>query len=398
MSKKLFAILILIALVMTACGGGGAGEEEGAPIKVGAIHDLTGPTSDVGTPYADGLKGFVEWKNANGGIDGHPIDLISADYAYAVDQAEQLYTQYVQEGVVAFMGWGTGDTEALRTKIASDKIPFMSASYSENLLDMEVAPYNFLIGTSYSDQAIIALRWALDDWAASGNAGAPSVAFVHHDSPFGNSPVPDTEAFAQANGMNIVAVPMPGGVTDYVAELAQIQQFGANYIIIHTVSSPAAVFVKDIASQGMGDDFKVINLNWCADEIFIELAGDAAEGVVGAIPFTPPSSPVEGHAEPDEWLKESGSSLEEKGLHYSQGWWTMAVMTEGIQRVLSEGKEVTGENIRAALESIQGYDTGDVTAPISFSADSHRGNNALQLFEVQDGQWAEASDYISADQ
>jgi branched-chain amino acid transport system substrate-binding protein len=398
MSKKLFAILILIALVMTACGGGGAGEEEDAPIKVGAIHDLTGPTSDVGTPYADGLKGFVEWKNANGGIDGHPIDLISADYAYAVDQAEQLYTQYVQEGVVAFMGWGTGDTEALRTKIATDKIPFMSASYSENLLDMEVAPYNFLIGTSYSDQAIIALRWALDDWAASGNTGAPSVAFVHHDSPFGNSPVPDAEAFAQANGMNIVAVPMPGGVTDYVAELAQIQQFGANYIIIHTVSSPAAVFVKDIASQGMGDDFKVINLNWCADEIFIELAGDAAEGVVGAIPFTPPSSPVEGHEEPDEWLKESGSSLEEKGLHYSQGWWTMAVMTEGIQRVLSEGKEVTGENIRAALESIQGYDTGDVTAPISFSADSHRGNNALQLFVVQDGQWAEVSDYISADQ
>jgi branched-chain amino acid transport system substrate-binding protein len=398
MSKKLFAILILIALVMTACGGGGAGEEENAPIKVGAIHDLTGPTSDVGTPYADGLKGFVEWKNANGGIDGHPIDLISADYAYAVDQAEQLYTQYVQEGVVAFMGWGTGDTEALRTKIATDKIPFMSASYSENLLDMEVAPYNFLIGTSYSDQAIIALRWALDDWAASGNTGAPSVAFVHHDSPFGNSPVPDAEAFAQANGMNIVAVPMPGGVTDYVAELAQIQQFGANYIIIHTVSSPAAVFVKDIASQGMGDDFKVINLNWCADEIFIELAGDAAEGVVGAIPFTPPSSPVEGHEEPDEWLKESGSSLEEKGLHYSQGWWTMAVMTEGIQRVLSEGKEVTGENIRAALESIQGYDTGDVTAPISFSADSHRGNNALQLFVVQDGQWAEVSDYISADQ
>lgn len=397
MTRKLFAILILISLVMTACGGAG-GEGEQTPIKVGAIHDLTGPTSDVGTPYADGLKAYVEWKNASGGIDGHPIELISADYGYAVDQAEQLYTQYVQEGVVAFMGWGTGDTEALRTRIATDKIPFMSASYSANLLDMSVAPYNFLIGTSYSDQAIIALRWALDDWAASGNDGAPSVAFVHHDSPFGNSPVPDAEAFAQANGMDFVAIPMPGGVTDYVAELAQIQQFGANYIIIHTVSSPAAVFAKDIASQGMGDDFKIINLNWAADEIFIELAGDAAEGVVGAIPFTPPSSPVDGHKDPDDWLKEKGSSLSEEGLHYSQGWWTMAVMAEGIERVLSEGNEVTGENIRTALESIQDYDTGGVTAPISFSADSHRGNSALRLFEVQDGQWVQLSDYISADQ
>ena len=394
MFRKLLVILILASFLLTACGGGGGGDEA---IKVGAIHDLTGATSDVGTPYADGLKAFVEWKNAEGGINGQPIELISADYAYKVDQAEQLYTQYVQEGVVAFMGWGTGDTEALRGKIAADKIPFMSASYSANLLDMDEAPYNFLIGTSYSDQAIIALRWALDDWASSGNSGAPNVAFVHHDSPFGNSPVPDAEAFAQANGMGFVAVPMPGGVTDYVAELAQIQQFGANYIIIHTVSSPAAVFVKDIASQGMGEDFKVVNLNWCADEIFIELAGDAAEGVVGAIPFTPPSSPVDGHKDPDSWLKENGSSLAEEGLHFSQGWWTMAVMAEGIKRVLDEDQEVTGENIRAALENIQNYSTGGVTAPISFSSNSHRGNDALRLFEVQNGQWAQISDYISAD-
>jgi len=402
MSRKLIptliAILIALSLLLTACGGGGSESGEKTPIKVGAIHDLTGPTSDVGTPYADGLKGFVAWKNANGGINGHPIELISADYAYKVDQAEQLYTQYVQEGVVTFMGWGTGDTEALRGKIATDKIPFMSASYSAALLDMDAAPYNFLIGTSYSDQAIIALRWALEDWSAAGNSGAPSVAFVHHDSPFGNSPVPDAEAFAQANGMGFVAVPMPAGVTDYVAELAQIQQFGANYIIIHTVSSPAAVFVKDIASQGMSDDFKVIALNWCADEIFITLAGAAAEGVIGAIPFTPPSSPVDGHKDPDAWLKENGSSLNEKGLHYSQGWWTMAVMSEGIKRVLDEGKEVTGENIKAALESIQNFNTGGVTTPISFSASSHRGSNALRLFEVQGGQWVQASEYISADQ
>jgi branched-chain amino acid transport system substrate-binding protein len=389
-------LLTLIALLLSACASGGA-EDEGEPIKVGAIHDLTGPTADVGTPYAEGLKAYVEWRNANGGIEGRPIELTSADYAYQVDTAEQLYTQYVQEGVVAFMGWGTGDTEALRSRIAADKIPFMSASYSANLLDMEEAPYNFLIGTSYSDQAIIALRWALEDWQSMGNAGGPKVSFIHHDSPFGQSPLPDAEAFASANGIEFMNLPMPGGVTDYVAELAQVQQFGANYIIVHTVSSPAAVLAKDIQSQGMGEDFKVINLNWCADEIFITLAGDAAEGVVGAFPFTPPSSPVAGHDDPDTWLKdEESSSLEEKGLHFSQGWWTMAVMSEGIKRVIDEGNEVTGENIRAGLESISNFETGGVTSSISFSSTSHRGNSSLRLFEVRDGKWEVISDYISA--
>ncbi len=391
----LLALVLTAAMMLTACGGGG--ESEAAPIKIGAIHDLTGPTSDVGTPYAEGLKGYVAWLNANGGINGHPIELISADYAYKVDQAEQLYTQYVQEGVVAFQGWGTGDTEALRGKIAADKIPFMSASYSANLLDMEAAPYNFLIGTSYSDQAIIALRWAMDDWAAMGNSGKPKVAFVHHDSPFGQSPIPDAEAFAEANGIEFTAIAMPKA-TDFVAELTQVQQFGANYIIVHTVSSPAAVLAKDAKSMGMTDNIKIINMNWCADEIFIELAGDAAEGVVGTIPFTPPSSPVPGHKDADAYLKENGSSLAEKGLHYTQGWWTMAVMVEGIKNVLDKGQEVTGENIKAALESIQNFDTGGVTAPLSFSPTSHRGNNALRLFQVQNGQWVQLSDYISADQ
>jgi branched-chain amino acid transport system substrate-binding protein len=137
---KLLTVLVLASLLLAACGGGSGGNQDTTPIKIGAIFDLTGATADVGTPYSEGVKAYVEWRNANGGINGHPIELLSADYAYKVDQAEQLYTQYVQEGVVAFMGWGTGDTEALRSKIATDHIPFMSASYSANLLDMSQAP------------------------------------------------------------------------------------------------------------------------------------------------------------------------------------------------------------------------------------------------------------------
>jgi branched-chain amino acid transport system substrate-binding protein len=183
-------------------------------------------------------------------------------------------------------------------------------------------------------------------------------------------------------------------VTDYVAELAQLQQFGANYIIIQNVSSPASVLVKDANSQGM--DVTFVCLNWCSDELFVSLAGDAAEGVVGTLPFTPPSVPVAGHNDPAEWLSAHGSDLATEGLHYVQGWWTMALMAEGIRRVDEAGNEMTGENIRAALETIQNFDTQGVTAPISFSSTSHRGNNALRLFQVENGQWTQLSDYISA--
>ncbi len=386
----LFSMIVMASLVLSACGGAASNE----PIKVGAIFDLTGATADVSTPYSEGVKGYVDWVNSNGGIEGRPIELISADYAYKVDQAEQLYTQYVSEGVVAFMGWGTGDTEALRAKIAEDKIPFMSASYSAALLNMTEAPYNFLIGTSYSDQAIIAIRWAMEDWAAKGNSGKPKVAIIHHGSPFGTSPIEDAKAFSEANGVEFTSLPMPAGVTDYVAELAQIKTFGANYVIIHTVSSPAAVLLKDAKSQNF--DAQFICLNWCADEILVKLAGDAAEGVMGTLPFAPPSSPEKGHEDAAAYLKSKGGSLDDKGLHYTQGWWTMAVMAEGIRRVVKDGKEVNGENIKAALETISKFSTGGVTSDITFTPSSHRGNNALKLYKVEGGVWKAVSDFISA--
>jgi branched-chain amino acid transport system substrate-binding protein len=207
--------------------------------------------------------------------------------------------------------------------------------------------------------------------------------------------VEDTKKFAEANGVTFMSLPFPAG-TDYTAELGRIQTFGANYTVIHTISSPAAVLMKNAKSQGLLDKMKFIALNWCADELFIKLAGDASEGVVGVLPFTPPTYRVPGHDDPDKFLKSKGGSLDDKGLHYSQGWWTMATMAEGIKRTLDANKPLTGENIRASLETLQNFETGGITAPISFSATSHKGNSSTRLYQVKSGKWAQISDFVSA--
>ncbi len=382
----LLTLLLIVSVVAAACGGGSAGKDEG-PIKIGGIFDFSGPTSGPGTPYGLGIQDFVKWKNANGGIAGRQIEFISQDYGYKVPNAEQLYSQYVGEGIVAFQGWGTGDTEALRGKIADDKIPFMSASYSINLANIEDAPYNFLVGTTYSDQMVIALQWIKDQ-------GGTKVAVLHHDSPFGKSPVPDGEDFAKANGMEFMAIAMPGGATDLTPELSQVEAFGAQYIIIQNVASPAALALRNASDLGM--DAQFICLNWCADESLVELAGDAAEGVIGTLPFTPPSVDVPGDDDVRKFAESKGEDLNKLGLHYTQGWVTMEVMVAGIEKVVKDGKSVTGENIRAALETINNFDTGGVTAPITFTPTDHRGNKALKLFKVEGGQWMQMSDYIQS--
>jgi branched-chain amino acid transport system substrate-binding protein len=379
-----------LALALSACGGGagGGGGEGGdtAPIKIGIIADLTGATGDVGTPYNEGMLGWIDNANAKGGIDGHKIEAMSNDYAYKVPESEALYKKYVNDGAVIIQGWGTGDSEALRTKVAADELPFMSASYAEPLTDPKESPYNFVVAPTYSDQMRVALNWIAKD--AGGKA---EVAVFHHDSPFGTAPVGDGEAWVKEKGLdlNYKAYPMPK-TPNFVGLLSQAKSQGAKYIVIQNVSSPAAQVAKDIKAQGL--DMKIVCLNWCADELFIKTAGaDNAEGHIAISPIAPPTAQKPGHAEIDTYLKAKGSSLKDKGLHYAQGWWTMGVMAKGIEKALAAGDELTGPSIRKALEDMDAVDTGGVlgSGTVEFSAESHRGSTGTGIYEIKGGELVE---------
>ena len=387
------ATMAAAALALSACGGaateGGSGDGgasgDTTPIKIGIIADRTGATGDVGTPYNDGMLGYIEWINAKGGIKGRKIDADSNDYAYLVPRAEELYKKYVNDGAVAIQGWGTGDSEALRTKVAADKLPFMSASYAEPLTDPKQSAYNFVVAPTYSDQMRVALNWIAKD--AGGKA---EVAVFHNDSPFGLAPVADGQKWVTEKGLNLgyKAYPMPK-TPNQVGLLTQAKSQGAKYIVIQNVSSPAAQVAKDIKAQGL--DMKIVCLNWCSDELFIKTAGaDNAEGHIMVQPFAPPTAAKPGHKVIDDYLKSKGSSLADKGLHYAQGWYTMDVMAKGIEKALDAGGELTGESIKKALESVS-VDTGGVVGAgtVAFTADSHRGSTGTGIYEVKAGQMVE---------
>ena len=378
------ATMAALSLGLTACapGGGDSGADNEGPIKIGVIADLTGATGDVGAPYNNGMLGYVKWINEKGGIDGREIEATSKDYAYDVPTAERLYKEYVNDGVVAIQGWGTGDSEALMNKVGADELPFMSASYAEVLTDPNEAPYNFVVAPTYSDQMRIALNWINED-----AGGATQVAFFHNDSPFGLAPLEDGQAWIKEKSLDLTMEPyaMPAESANYVGLLSQAEKQGAKYIVIQNVSSPAAQVAKDIKAQGL--DMKIVCLNWCSDEIFVDTAGDAAEGHVLIQPFAPITANEPGHEEIQKFLEGEGSSLEDEGLHYAQGWYTMDVMAEGIRAALEDGGDLSGSAIKEALETMGPIDTGGVvgTGEVEFSADSHRGSTGTGIYVVEDG-------------
>src|SRR4051812_49438960 len=74
----------LVSMLVLCAAAAAQAQQE---IKVGGIFDLTGITSDVGKPYAQGVRDGVAWTNENGGINGKKIPLIDVDYGYKIPQA-----------------------------------------------------------------------------------------------------------------------------------------------------------------------------------------------------------------------------------------------------------------------------------------------------------------------
>ncbi|MGH9042412.1 MAG: ABC transporter substrate-binding protein [Acidimicrobiia bacterium] len=395
-----FVLAVAVAVLAVACGGGDdggdnegaqSGSEEKKAVIVGAIFDQSGATSDVGTPYSQGIVDFVKFTNDNGGLDGHQIELKSSDFGYKVPQAEQLYSQYVSEGAIAFMGWGTADTEALRTRVTSDEIPFMSASYAETLSNPEETPYNFFPGVSYSNQ----LRAVLKYISTQEKDAQVKVAVFHHDSPFGTSPLEDGQKYIDDNELKIEMVPvkMPTGAQDYNPQI-QNEGKGAKYVVIQNVPSPSAKLAQNL--RAAGSQATIICMNWCGDEIFVNGAGaTAAEGVIAVMPFAPPTAGAEGL---EDLIAFTGSeaNLAAKGLRYVQGWFTMATMAEGISKALeaADGGDITGPDVKAALETIKDFGTGGVSEPITFTEENHAGLQSTPLYVVKAGKFEKLADEI----
>lgn len=398
-ARKLAVVMFIALIAGVGCGkddkkessSGGSGNSK-APVKVGAIFDLSGATADIGTPYADGIRDYVEFLKTKGGIDGHELQLPWQDYKYDPTLAGQYYSQYIAEGAKAFMGWGTADTEALRPRVTSDKVPFISASNAETLTDPNVTPYNFFPGASYSQQMRIILQYISDQ-----NKGKRvEVAVFHHDSPFGTSPLEDGKKYIESKKLNIgfKSYVMPKGATDYVAQIGQAKSQGAKYIIVQNVPSPAAVLATNLAAAK--SDIQFICLNYCANEIFVKKAGAAAEKMIGVVPFAPPVAGLPGLEEINEFLKTKGTDALAKGQGYVQGWYTMKVMAEGIRNALKAGGELTGEAIKKGLEEIKDLKTG-VSDPINFSSTYHAGLLSAPLYQVSGGQFKKIQDPIKVE-
>lgn len=393
MLRPMFKKLIIISMLFLLAAGANAQE----PVSIGAIFDLSGTTSEVGIPYAEGAAAYVDFVNANGGAAGRQIQLVISDGGGTASGAEQSYAALSGRGIALLMSWGTEETAALANRAANDQIPVISAAYSESFNDpYGSAPYNFVIAPTYANQIEILLTYMADQWRAQGGSPADmSVVIFHDDSDFGRDPLrAASDAAGQLRMGGLMAVKMPRGATDYTAELQQADDYGVTHIIIQSIPRTAAVLTRNVASFFGSGAVQIGCLNWCADEQFIAQAGSAANGVLGVQPFAPVSVEADGHDDLRTYATSQRTNFESLSVHFVQGWTAAQIAVEAIERTANAGLALSGSNLRAALESFDDFETGDLLQPLTFSAAEHVGTRASLVYIVSNGVWTPASTVI----
>ena len=366
-----------------------------AQVKLGHLADYSGPTSDVGTPFGQGVADAYAYVNKNGGIGGKPVEVDTVDYGYQVPRAIAQYKKWSSPDgkVAAILGWGTADTEALKKFAAEDKIPDISASYSAALTDptgtsgkTDAAPYNLFYGPSYSDAVRAELTWAAEDWKAKGKPGKPKFVHMGANHPYPNAPKAAGAALAAELGFEvlepIVFALSPG---DYSAQCLTLKSSGANYAYLgNTAGSNISVLN---ACKAAGVDVQFMGNVWGMDENGAKAAGAAADGVVfplrTAVAWGGDAPGMQTVANISKMSDAAGTAY--RPVHYIAGICTAMYMKEAVEWATKNGG-ATGENVLKGFYQKKNWVPAGmegVCVPSTWTDKDHRGTMKVDLYRMK---------------
>ena len=385
--SKIFVHLFIVALIVGFSSMAGA-----ATIKVGALNDMTGATSDVGKDYALGIAEAIHYVNDNGGVNGKQIKLYQFDYGYRVPEALTKYKLFKRLKCVSVLGWGTGDTEALSPTITKDKMPYISASYSAHLTDPKKTPYNLFFATDYSTNARAAITaWFDKKWPKNKDYGKRKPRLVcsyMFASPYCSAPIKAIKDQATLLGFDIgpdQSVSL--FAIDTKSQILAMKDFKPDLVWHGNTVMSVAATVRDAYALGLGADH-IVN-NWGFDENLPRLAGKASEGVMGVAVCAFFGEDVPMMDKVVEYAKKynPGIPLEKRSVHTVQGWGDVLILWEALNRADKLG-DLSGESIlKNGFETMRNFDIGLGAAPITFTATDHRVGGVVPIYEVKDGKF-----------
>ena len=351
------------------------------PYKVGGVFSVTGANSFLGDPEKKSMEMLVEAINAKGGIDGHPLEAViyddEGDPTKAVLAANKLISK---DNVIAVIGPSlTPTTLAIAPILEQAKVPLISCAAGIKITD-PVKPYVFK--TAQSDVLAVAAIYKHLQKQNIKKIGIITVANA-----FGESGKEQLLAQASTFKFEIVqAESFDAKDSDMTAQLTKIRKAQPDAVICWGTNPGPAVVAKNMQQLGMTTP--LYQSHGVASAKFIELAGDAAEGIIlptGKIMVANLLAENDVHR---PVLLQYSKDFNDRFKMPASGFGGYAFDALGILAKAMAGTNGDRDKIRDNIEKLTGY--VGISGTFNFSPKDHNGlgEDAFVMVRIQKGTWA----------
>ncbi|MEX2461564.1 MAG: ABC transporter substrate-binding protein [Paenibacillaceae bacterium] len=400
--KKSLSMFIsfMLLIVLTACGGGTAtstkapdatsnsGSSTPAPaavgtetIKIGGVFSASGGSSTLGKPQMDTLKMLVEEANAAGGISGKKIELYTYDDKSDQNEAVLNMKKLLEQDKVSVVVGGTisGNALAIIPLAEKAKVPLIAVAASKNI---NIPTKQFVFKTAQGDDLVVPR--AIEYLKAN---NLTNIAWLNVDNSFGSSALAEFKKLAPVAGIKAVIEDVfDPTVNDAKPMLTRVKNANPQAIIIWGTTQESAVVTKNVREVGI--KLPIIESHGIANSQFIDLTGEASEGVVFPAGNLLVSDQLGADNAQKKVLEQYKKQFEDK---YGYAASTFGGHVWDAFEIIKKAVETAGTDpvkLRDAMENGT-KDFVGVSGIFTMSADNHNGlkTDALAIIEIKAKKW-----------
>ena len=261
-----------LAAMWVACISSNGAFAQGS-IRVGMVAGFTGPVAGIVQESAEGARLYFDAVNAQGGLKGQNIELLTQDDKYDPATAAAAARSLAAQGVVALMlSRGTGPTEALLPVLKENRLPLVAPATGASSLREPLQPWVYHLRASYQKEAERAVRHLA-------GIGVKRITIVQVNDPFGNDAGKGAiKGLDDARLRATSHLRFDRNKPDLAPTMQAIAKAGIEAVVL---IGPAYAVVEGVhALRAAGSTAHVATLSNNASSDFVKQLGDNARGIV----------------------------------------------------------------------------------------------------------------------
>ena len=334
--KKAFmvALLALPGLAMAAPDG-----VSKSTITLGQSVALTGPSSALGVPFAQGAKLYFDRLNGAGGVNGRQIELATLDDMGSPAQAVLNTKKLLGQGVLSLFGYyGSPQVTAVNAQLKEADVLLFGSMAGADELGGSLFPNVYAIRPGYSEEAAVITRHAE-------TLGMKKLAIVHAKDAESMAALESAERTMTSLGANLLVKTPLDGIDKAVASKPQS-------MLVISEPTGAAAAIRELRAKGYKGP--IYGFSNTGESLLADKLGSSGAGVV-LMRVVPRSDNAKSTLVREMLADAAAAKLGKPNVYMLEGYIAAWALAEALRKA---GKEPTRAKLRKAIDAMQELNLG----------------------------------------